>query len=553
MGCSAKKSPLERILPVNNSFVQQFSQNIKFQYSCFDRVILRGYILKMFFPAGVIMFVGLMGFRKFSNGVMRILTDQLNAHIMKVAGAKGVPVHWWPSVDGGKDGAKSKFVQDKYARHDQDKGDRLYCILTDKEPVKTFACRELISKSGKKYEKLYDCRKPVKQYYVYFHDSLLGGPCYLKISSYLPFQCEFYFNGHNAIQVQLDKKGVRYRRQDNAFVDVDDPEAIRQAVKSLNGREVQNRVNYWMNLFFKFEKGKYATRSKYMHHEWYLSQVEISSNVVFRSARFCTSLFERILDKFQRLGLPESIAQIFSRRSHRGSISKTFWRLYDNNACIKHWFRGNSIKQYNKTGYYIRTETTINKPKSLGLQKPVLFLQAFLWKGIDCNNRFLDCCADVDVSSLSDQECDAFLRPVNDTKGHRVSAPDFRKERQSALARELLKPKYRVYGFKTADLHKNLSGHFRNPAQIRYELHKLKARGVLNKQNNQSFYMVTKKGFSWLWLEICSGNFFKNPMISRIMKNEALQNAAQPSKIEEAFGLIQEGLSQLTQQLAIIS
>jgi len=553
MGCSAKKSPLERILPVNNSFVQQFSQNIKFQYSCFDRVILRGYILKMFFPAGVIMFLGLMGFRKFSNGVMRILTDQLNAHIMKVAGAKGVPVHWWPSVDGGKDGAKSKFVQDKYARHDQDKGDRLYCILTDKEPVKTFACRELISKSGKKYEKLYDCRKPVKQYYVYSHDSLLGGPCYLKISSYLPFQCEFYFNGHNAIQVQLDKKGVRYRRQDNAFVDVDDPEAIRQAVKSLNGREVQNRVNYWMNLFFKFEKGKYATRSKYMHHEWYLSQVEISSNVVFRSARFCTSLFERILDKFQRLGLPESIAQIFSRRSHRGSISKTFWRLYDNNACIKHWFRGNSIKQYNKTGYYIRTETTINKPKSLGLQKPVLFLQAFLWKGIDCNNRFLDCCADVDVSSLSDQECDVFLRPVNDTKGHRVSAPDFRKERQSALARELLKPKYRVYGFKTADLHKNLSGHFRNPAQIRYELHKLKARGVLNKQNNQSFYMVTKKGFSWLWLEICSGNFFKNPMISRIMKNEALQNAAQPSKIEKAFGLIQEGLSQLTQQLAIIS
>lgn len=328
-------------------------------------------------------------------------------------------------------------------------------------------------------------------------------------------------------------------------MDVDDPEAIRKAVESLNGREVLNRVDYWMNLFFKFEKGKYATRSKYMQHEWYLSQVEISSNIVFRSARFCTSLFERILDKFQRLGLPESIAQIFSRRSHRGSISKTFWRLYDNNACIKHWFRGNSIKQYNKTGYYIRTETTINKPKSLGLQKPVLFLQACLWKGIDCNNRFLDCCADVDVSSLSEQECDVFLRPVTDMKGHRVSAPDFRKARQSALAKELLKPKYRVYGFRTADLHKNLSGHFRNSAQIRYELNKLKARGVLTKQDNQSFYVVTKKGFSWLWLEICSGNLFKNPMISRIMKNDVLQKAAQPSKIEEAFGMIQGGLSQL--------
>ncbi len=523
----------------------------KFKYSCFDRVILRGYILYMFFPAGVVKFLRLMGFRKLSNGVMRILTDQLNAHILKVAQTRNIPIHWWPSMGGGKDGAKQKFVQEKYARHDYVTGDRLYCILPDKEPVRTFACRELTSQNGIKYEKLYDCRKPVKQYYIYFHDQLLGGPCYLKISSYLPFQCEFYFNGHNAIQVQLDKQGVHYRRHDNAFVDVDDPEAIRKAVESLHGRAVLNRVTYWMNLFFKFDKGKYSTCSRYLQHEWYLSQVEISSNIVFQSARFCTSLFERILDKFQRLGLPESIAQIFSRRPHRGSISKTFWRLYDNNACIKHWFRGNSIKQYNKTGFFIRTETTINNPKSLGLQKPVLYLQAYLWKGVECNNRFLDCCADVDVSSISEQECNIFTKPVTDPAGRRVSAPDFRKDRQTALAKELLKPKYQVYGFKTAHLFKNLSGHFRNPAQIRYEMNKLKARGVLKKHDNQSFYVVTQKGFSWLWLEICSDNFFKNPMISRTIKNDGLQFAAQPSQIEEAYDSIQRGLSKLTQQLAI--
>lgn len=536
---------------MKNAFVQQFSENIKFKYNCFDRVILRGYILWLFFPAGVVKFLRAMGFRKLSNGVMRILTDQLNAHIQKVAQAKGIPIHWWPSMGGGKDGAKQKFVQEQYAQLDQGNGDRLYCILTDKEPAKTFVCRELVAKNGKKHEKIYDCRKPVKQYYIYFHDQLLGGPCYLKISSYLPFQCEFYFNGHNAIQVHLDKQGVHYRRHDNAFVDVDDPEAIRKAVESLNGRAVLNRVAYWMNIFFKFDKGKYSTCSKYLHHEWYLSQVEISSNIVFRSARFCTSLFERLLDKFQRLGLPESIAQIFSRRSHRGTISNTFWRLYDNNACIKHWFRGNSIKQYNKTGSFIRTETTINNPKSLGLQKPVLYLQACLWKGVECNNRLLDCCADVDVSSISDQECHFFTKPVIDPAGRRVSAPDFRKDRQAALAKELLKPKYRVHGFKTADLQKNLSGLFRNPAQIRYEMNKLKARGVVIKNNNQSFYTVTKKGFSWLWLEICSANHFKNPMISRTMKNDVLRLAAQPSQIEEAYDSIQRGLSMLTQQLAI--
>jgi len=537
---------------VNNSFVQQFSPNIKFKYNCFDRVILRGYIRWLFFPAGVVKFLRAMGFKKLSNGVMRLLTDQLNAHIQKVAQAMGILIHWWPSMGGGTDGAKQKFVQERYAQLDTGKGDRPYCILTDKEPVRTFACRELTSKDNKKYERLYDCRKPVKQYYIYFHDRLLGGPCYLKISSYLPFECEFYFNGHNAIQVQLDKQGVHYRRHDNAFVDVDNPEALKRAAELLDGRAVINRVNHWMDIFFKFDKGKYSTCSKYLQHEWYLSQVEISSNIVFRSARFCTSLFERLLDKFQRLGLPESITQIFSRRPHRGSKSKTFWRLYDNDACIKHWFRGNSIKQYNKTGFFIRTETTINNPRSLGLKKSAFYLQAYLWTGVACNNRFLDCCADVDVSSISEQEQDIFIKSVTDQAGHRVSAPDFRKERQKALAKELLKPRYQVYGFKTEHLRKNLSRHFQNPAQIRYEMNKLKARGVLSKANNKSFYMVTKKGWNWLWLEICSGNLFKNPMISRNMKNDFLKFAAHPSQIEDAYDLIHRGLSQLTQQLAII-
>ena len=74
---------------------------------------------------------------------------------------------------------------------------------------------------------------------------------------------------------------------------------------------------------------------------------------------------------------------------------------------------------------------------------------------------------------------------------------------------------------------------------------------MLKKHDNKSFYVVTQKGFSYLWLQICSGNFFKNPMISRTTKNDALQFAAQPSQIEEAYDSIQRGLSKLTQQLAI--
>jgi len=538
---------------VNNSFVNQFAQNIKFNYSCFDRVILRGYILRLFHTSGVVLLLRALGFNSLSNGIMRLLTNQLNSHIEKVAENQKIPVHWWPSVDGGTDGAKQKYVQENYVSSYEGKDNHVYCILTDTEPVKTFACRELISKKGKKFEKLYKCRKPVKQYYIYFHDSVLGGPCYLKISSYLPFQCDFYFNGHNAIALQLDQKKIHYKLCGNAFVDIDDPDAITEAVKSLNGRIVLDRISYWMNIFFKFNKGKYSTLSKYLNHEWYLGQVEASSNIIFKSTHFCTSLFERLLDKFHRLGLPDAITQIFSRRNHSATKSRTFWRLYDNNACIKHWFRGNSIKQYNKTGYFIRTETTINNPKSLGLKKPVLYLQGALWAGIECNDRMLNCCADVDVASISELEPEIFSQPITDGSGRTITAPDFRKARQKALAEELLKPKYQANGFRTTDLLQNLSGHFRNSAQIRYEMIKMKVRNVISKSNHKSFYRVTEIGWKWLWLEICSTKHFKNPMISRGMKNQVLKIAEQPSQIEKAYELIQEGLSKLTQELAVIS
>ena len=85
---------------MQNLFTNQFKDNIHGIYHCFDRVIVRGYIHKLFFAAGMIGFLRSVGFCKFTNGVMRIFTDQLNAHIEKTAKKQGLNILWWPSVDG---------------------------------------------------------------------------------------------------------------------------------------------------------------------------------------------------------------------------------------------------------------------------------------------------------------------------------------------------------------------------------------------------------------------------------------------------------------------
>jgi len=136
--------------------------------------------------------------------------------------------------------------------------------------------------------------------------------------------------------------------------------------------------------------------------------------------------------------------------------------------------------------------------------------------------------------------------------GRNVTAPDFRKSRQTALATELLKPKYHAYGFRTVDLFKNLPKFFRNPAQIRYELNKLRVRGVVEKHKSLSFYRVTDIGWKWLWVSICAERHFKNPMISMVSKNTPCSRPEQPSKIEAAYSVLDRGLSVLTQELALI-
>ena len=55
--------------------------------------------------------------------------------------------------------------------------------------------------------------------------------------------------------------------KENAFTDVSDPDALKQAAKEIDGNMIQQRIDFWMDQFFKFNKGKYSTRSKHLKHD----------------------------------------------------------------------------------------------------------------------------------------------------------------------------------------------------------------------------------------------------------------------------------------------
>jgi len=518
-------------------------------YTSYDRVILRGYIPWLFACGCLINFLRDKGFRAFTNGVLRIFTDQLNSHITNLANKHGISIVWWPGVRADKDDKMLDYVHRTFRTPIKLKGNNyVYGILTNTERATSFATRTLSTKKGKPYDKMYRCSKHVKHIYIYVHDELLGGPCYLKICTYFPFTVEFYFNGHNLVSQSLDQQGIPYRMDGNAFTSIDDTKRIEDIVWSLSGREVQERIDFWMNHFFRFNKGKYSTVPNELHHKWYCHQVEICTNVIFKSAGYCTRLFDRLLDKFSRIGSPDTISQIFGKRRTRKDTKSTR-RLYDNKACIKHWLINNAIKFYNKLGYYLRVETTINNPKLLGLNKPVFHLREYLSYGIKCNERLYDCYADVDVKTIGDDVRESLTRPIEKANGQKVAAPDLRKGRQLALFKELLKDKYYVHGFKTRTLANNLLDYFQNIAQIRYELKKLVVRGLAEKVKGKSFWRVTKLGHDVVWIQTTFCVYGEDPLISVASKSEEFETPAVASRLEEAHEHINKGLSMLTKEL----
>ena len=93
-------------------------------------------------------FLRAKGFRKFTNGVMRIFTDQLNSHIAKEASRHNIEIHWWPSISDGSHNSKLEYIDTMYAKKSKRSGNFIYCILADKKATFTYSTRQLLTKEG---------------------------------------------------------------------------------------------------------------------------------------------------------------------------------------------------------------------------------------------------------------------------------------------------------------------------------------------------------------------------------------------------------------------
>ncbi len=87
-------------------------------------------------------------------------------------------------------------------------------------------------------------RSRFTHYYFYIRDKVLG-PMVMRVASFFPFQTTYYLNGHSFIEQELNRAQIGFRKNDNAFLAVDDVAALQLAADRLSPQIIRKQLDCW--------------------------------------------------------------------------------------------------------------------------------------------------------------------------------------------------------------------------------------------------------------------------------------------------------------------
>jgi hypothetical protein len=81
-------------------------------------------------------------------------------------------------------------------------------------------------------------------YYFYIRDEVLG-PIIVRVASFFPFHATYWLNGHSFMEQELKRNNIGFRKDDNAFLAVDDVAALQAAADRLSPQVIRKQLDYW--------------------------------------------------------------------------------------------------------------------------------------------------------------------------------------------------------------------------------------------------------------------------------------------------------------------
>jgi hypothetical protein len=433
----------------------------------------------------------------------------------------------------------------------------VYFIFKSMEQGPTF--RSLLPKfptEDPHYRILKRHRTRYTHYYFYIRDEVLG-PLVVCVGSFLPFQTTYYLNGHHFIEGELRRQGVRFRKDDNAFLWVSDPQALQAAADRLSATIIRQRLEYWTLIvgpnFSKKDRTVICLRRDYS-----LNQIEYARNFVCRRHFPIHHIFERSCELGVFRLTADQITQIFGFRKHqriRGKFHSMLEKVDQGHHVLRVYCTSLVARLYEKFSTFLRVEICVNRMKDLGLNKGLEQLDALRQKLMAATDRL----AGFEAELLNVHgDFPLFQRLALPIRAGRtkIAGIKIHDTRMMRLMEVLLHGGPQLGGWRTAQIHVAVLAAFGLTAegysltQLRYDLRKMKAHGLLQRIDQGYRYRLTEKGGRVSAMFVLFHKRICGPLANTLFHHWPEKCATPPATIEVAYQKADAAIQKLVDLVA---
>jgi hypothetical protein len=476
-------------------------QAVQFVYTCWDRIVLNGYLERLQRPEYLVHFFhDVVGIACIEPAVLEHRTNTYKAWVRRVTDEHGIPVLAAP-----KGVRKEDVVQPFYHRLKGAEG--IACVLTSLEQGRTFVSytpRWKLASGDANYRVIRSCRKRFLHYYWYVLDPVMG-PMSIRVASYFPFNVTCYLNGHSFVAQELTRDEIRFRQADNAFLGVADVHALQTAADRITPALLQRRCNYWVRrlvpVFSPTERAALAPGYRYS-----MAQMELATDVIFKRAAPLTALFRRACELGVLVGGAERTSHLFGRRISRhyqGKLQTVLGQREAGHPVMRWHYHSSFAKQYTRGDQHsdriLRTETCCNDTYHFSVGRRLENLPLLHEKLTGTNERCLELQAELLASPIDTGQLAALATPTL-VGQRRVPGLKLHDDRVIRLLETLLHPAGFVSDWTSRDLHARILARHRladttyRLSQLRYDLSKLRAKGLVERIGTSRRYRLTPLG-----------------------------------------------------------
>ena len=535
------------------TFTKLFGSLLLFVYHCFDRIVINGYLSNLSRPEQVVYFFRqVLGIPIVSKEVLSKRTEEYKAWVAAFARNHGIPAEWAE-----KGVRKEDYVLPALRRMEKKNVFGVYFIFLSMEQGRTFRISmPKFPTQDPNHRILAHQTSRFTHFYFYIRDEVLG-PIIVRMATFFPFHATYYLNGHSFMERELTRGKVGFKKDDNAFLAVDDVAALQAAADRLSPQIIRKQLDYWTHLLGpKFSKKE---RSQMGLSRFYsIAQIEYCRNFIFKRHFPIHKIFERSCE----IGLwrltANRISQIFGTRLNKrlnGKLATVIDQIEHGHHVFRAYWKHAFLKQYEKFSRYLRNELCSNNLRDFGLKKGLDHLGAVREKFQTITDRFAGFqaqCLNVHVDFPLLQRI-ALPVSIGSVRYPGIKIHDARIIR---LLEVLLHGGNTVGGWTAKQIHQSVLTTFQLSAksyglnQLRYDLRKLKGHGLLERDGRRYAYQLTTKGVHVALLFLFFHKRLCGPLAHSRFHHQPDSANRPPSKLEAAYHKADKAIDNIVALLA---